>query len=94
MKPKRIKALEFHVRSGDYFVTAATLLSLVSHELARHGLFQGGLNSEIQECLAEMEEDFLFLQRHFTLQRTTLFCPPLLLPRSPSSKGRYVPLPE
>ncbi len=56
--------IDFHVKEGDYFATAATVLSLISEKL--EGRYRGILSIEA-EMLKEIGEDLIFLQNNYEI---------------------------
>jgi len=54
-----MKNLEFHLESGDYFGTLATVLSLLKDKLERHGY-----EEEDGEILDRKIEELIYLQRN------------------------------
>jgi len=58
----RRATLDVHVRSGDYFVTLATVLDLMSQELP-------GYVKINQETLQTLVDDLLYLQQNYVIAK-------------------------
>jgi hypothetical protein len=51
--------IDFHVASGDYFGTIATILGLVSEPLAK--------NEAAKETLTELRDELVYMQEHYRI---------------------------
>ena len=56
-----IKSVEFHIKSGDYFGTIATVLSLV-RQIENKNINRVNIN-----ILKRIENDLIFLQREYKI---------------------------
>lgn len=61
-RDSRRDQIDFHVKEGDYFATAATVLNLISEKLEHRGI----LLIEA-EMLKEIREDLIFLQNNYEI---------------------------
>lgn len=55
----RLKRLEFHIRSNDYFGTTATILSYIAQVK--------GTNQECGQVLDKLKNDLLYLQEKYKI---------------------------
>ena len=56
------RSLQFHIEANDYFGTAATVLDLVSQDLARRRYHRHA------DTLASLRDDLLYLQRSHRIE--------------------------
>jgi hypothetical protein len=56
------KSVKFHIESGDYFGTLATVLSLIEQTIGDSKLKRANVKT-----LNHLEKDLLFLQRGYTI---------------------------
>ena len=59
----RKKRLAFHVATGDYFATLATVLDLVRQDIA----CKYGQQKKNNDVLVQLRDDLLFLQDHYRI---------------------------
>jgi len=60
------KRIEFHIESGDYFGTLATVLSLVRQSIDS-GFRNGSAPNACAKVLKRLESDLLYLQNHYEI---------------------------
>ncbi len=63
MQKKHKKGLEFHISSGDYFITLATILNLIGDSTEKAA-------SEISKNthqIKKLKEDLMFLQEYYKI---------------------------
>lgn len=67
MTHSRDEQMKFHIESGDYFSTLATVLNLIQDAFTTS--MPGKQNSHILslETLNTLKEELLFLQKHYTI---------------------------
>ena len=58
-KSDRLKRVDFHVRSGDYFGTAATILDYIAQE--------GAMEPGYRLVLKNIKDDMLYLQDNYKI---------------------------
>lgn len=63
-RDSRRDQIDFHVKEGDYFATAATVLSLISEKLEGS---HRGISLIEAEMLKEIREDLIFLQNNYEI---------------------------
>ena len=56
--------LQFHIQANDYFGTVATVLDLVSQDLARRRYHRHA------ETLTRLRDDLVYLQRSHRIEKT------------------------
>jgi hypothetical protein len=59
------KSLQFHIQQNDYFGTLATVLDLLSQDLANQGYFRH------EGTLRRVRDDLLYLQHSHQLAKIT-----------------------
>jgi hypothetical protein len=57
------KEIEFHIESGDYFGTLATILDLMRQDVAI-----GGYKKTSEKLLIGVRDDLVYLQAHYVLR--------------------------
>jgi hypothetical protein len=67
MTKKRIKSLEFHIKTNDYFGTLATILDLLRQDLEEGVKIE---NSHVS--LKKLTDDLLYLQRKYKIVEVDL----------------------
>jgi hypothetical protein len=72
-------SVKFHVKSGDYFGTIATILSLIEQEIKTNDCLNG---VKIKKALKALESDLVYLQKNYQIS----FKPALQI--SPSVKNK------
>jgi hypothetical protein len=55
--------VKFHVKSGDYFGTMATVLSLLKQQINKNG----AKSAVTDKTLKNLEKDLLFLQKNYQI---------------------------
>lgn len=55
-------SVKFHVKSGDYFGTIATVLSLLKQQIKKNGAKNAAL---LKKTLKNLENDLMFLQKNY-----------------------------
>lgn len=57
-------SVKFHIESGDYFGTMATVLNLLKQQIKKDG---GPSDAILQKTLKNLETDLLFLQKNYQI---------------------------
>lgn len=68
---------KFHIKSGDYFGTIATILSLLKQKINNNGAGSAVIN----KTLKNLEKDLLFLQKNYQIK-------PKIKNKNKTPKGR------
>lgn len=63
---KRKDTIDFHVASGDYFATLATIMGLVADVLLNH---RDGAQERCVNTLSELREDLIYAQETFAIKK-------------------------
>ena len=77
-------SVKFHVESGDYFGTIATVLGLLEQQMKKDGCAETAV---FKRTLNNLKDDLMFLQKNYEISRRAQIRPNIRNKKS-SPKGR------
>ena len=73
-------SVKFHIQSGDYFGTIATVLDLIEQQIKKDGRSDAAV---LNKTLKNLKDDLMFLQENYKIKRR-----PQISPRMKNRKSK------
>jgi hypothetical protein len=65
---ERLARLHFHLKSGDYFPTLATILGFVEETISSYELKPGSMPALERELIQSVRKDLMYLHKYYSIE--------------------------